>query len=207
MNINFTSMLEPMLKLCKDLCCHEQRSEIEKLNLKNDSLQEKLQERKEKMQEAASRFKELQIAGKIDQSLPPLFEQFEKAVTSYSDDMRSCRLASEWVKHKQDIWAEEATSITAKEYATSLLKDKEKLFQQDIANYIGWVYDALRNGGFDSKRMKSSLEELNTQRHIKESTPYVKALKFIFSKKDISDLSTESIKFFNMCFEHLLSKV
>lgn len=112
-----------------------------------------------------------------------LLNKFSSTLEGYRD----CERAAEWLDHRKQEWASEATERAVRRYKhLFLLPRRTAKFREDIERYLEWVQLGLSKYG--GRTQNASVYEFIESPAVSSFKPYVFAVRYLMDVKDFSKL-------------------
>lgn len=112
-----------------------------------------------------------------------LLNKFGSTLEGYRD----CERAAEWLAHRKQEWASDATDQAVRRYKRQfILPGKTVKFREDIERYLEWVQFGLSKYG--GRTQKVSVYEFISSPAVPSFRPYVFAVRYLMDAKDFSQM-------------------
>lgn len=157
-----------------------------------NSLQRELENKKQELEkigdfrrlieEAVDDLERKGITAETNASLRKI-ESYLTSIQSNQEPLNSMKTAARWVEYRKEEWLRQAVEVAIEKYPDLIPKSQIASFEEDVANYLQWLYDSLFYGFF------CRLEEYVSTPTIKSPFPYRAALQKLKEIKDFGELA------------------
>jgi hypothetical protein len=176
----------------------KKETQITDLTQRNSRLERELEEERDKSKHLIISFSERLRSINAGQLSPEdavhlreifnLIKGFEDLQQGFSD----CKRAAEWLDSRSKTWVQQASDHVTRKYRNLLPRDRTKLFKDELALYLTWVYTCLSKHGHTDN---APLSHFVKDPVIASPHPYVAAINYFIEKEDWGELTPTQIAY------------